>query len=356
MKELFAKWYITYLSHPQQVILGFLLIINAAVIVVMGDLLAPVIASVVIAFLLDSIVKVLERFKLPRLFVVILVFVLFVGLMVLSFLIFLPLLWGQVSQFAQDLPGYLEKGHAALMHLPDQYPQFISVEQVDEIMRSLTTRVGSLGQTAVANSFTTVMGLLSVLVILILVPFMVFFMLKDKALLVAWFAARMPDDSTLAHAVWTDMEVQIGNYVRGKVLEIMIVWLVSYILFSALGLRYALVLAMLVGFSVVVPYVGAAAATLPIAVVAFAQWGVSPQFGYVIAAYAVLQAIDGNVLAPLVLSEAVNLHPVAIIVAILVFGGFWGIWGVFFAIPLATLVQTVLRNWPKVVVDSAEPI
>jgi putative permease len=63
-------------------------------------------------------------------------------------------------------------------------------------------------------------------------------------------------------------------------------------------------------------------------------------------AYLVIQALDGNVLVPLLFSEVVNLHPIAIIVAILVFGGLWGFWGVFFAIPLATLVQAVLKAWP----------
>jgi putative permease len=66
----------------------------------------------------------------------------------------------------------------------------------------------------------------------------------------------------------------------------------------------------------------------------------------VVLAYGIVQALDGNVLVPLLFSEAVNLHPVAIIVAVLVFGGLWGLWGVFFAIPLATLVKAVLNAWP----------
>ena len=64
-------------------------------------------------------------------------------------------------------------------------------------------------------------------------------------------------------------------------------------------------------------------------------------------AYSVIQAIDGVVLVPLLFSEAVNLHPVSIIIAILFFGGLWGFWGVFFAIPLATVVKSVLNAWPK---------
>jgi putative permease len=64
-------------------------------------------------------------------------------------------------------------------------------------------------------------------------------------------------------------------------------------------------------------------------------------------AYAVIQLIDGNILAPLLLSEVVNLHPTAVIVALLVFGSIWGFWGIFFAIPLASLVHAVLNAWPR---------
>ncbi|MGV8546541.1 AI-2E family transporter, partial [Pseudomonas aeruginosa] len=76
-------------------------------------------------------------------------------------------------------------------------------------------------------------------------------------------------------------------------------------------------------------------------------WGWSDTFIYLLVAHAITQALDGNVLVPLLFSEAENLHPVAIICAVLLFGGLWGFWGVFFAIPLATLVKAVLDAWPK---------
>ena len=111
----------------------------------------------------------------------------------------------------------------------------------------------------------------------------------------------------------------------------------------------------MVGVSVLIPYIGAAVVTIPIAFVAFFQWGWGWEFGQVMIAYAIIQALDGNVLVPLLFSEALNLHPVAIIVAILVFGGLWGFWGVFFAIPLATLVQAVLKAWPRVMREDSLP-
>jgi putative permease len=115
---------------------------------------------------------------------------------------------------------------------------------------------------------------------------------------------------------------------------------------AIMGMDFAMLLGVLVGLSVLIPYIGAATVTIPVAVLAYFQWGVSPEFWWLLVAYGIIQALDGNVLVPLLFSEVVNLHPVAIIVAVLVFGGLWGFWGVFFAIPLATLVQAVLKAWP----------
>ncbi|WP_134616872.1 AI-2E family transporter, partial [Pseudomonas aeruginosa] len=146
---------------------------------------------------------------------------------------------------------------------------------------------------------------------------------------------------------WAEMNQQIANYIRGKVIEIVITGAVTYIAFAYLGLNYAALLALLVGLSVVVPYIGAVVVSVPVAMIAFFQWGWGDQFIYLMVAHAIIQALDGNVLVPLLFSEAVNLHPVAIICAVLLFGGLWGFWGVFFAIPLATLVKAVLDAWPK---------
>jgi putative permease len=139
--------------------------------------------------------------------------------------------------------------------------------------------------------------------------------------------------------------MQISNYVRGKVIEIVIVWFASYFILGFLGLRFSMLISFFIGLSVIVPYIGATAMTIPVALIAFFQWGVGPDFFSVVAAYLVIQALDGNLLAPLLLSGVVNLHPVAVITAVLVFGGLWGIWGLFFAIPLATLVHAVLKAW-----------
>ena len=189
--------------------------------------------------------------------------------------------------------------------------------------------------------------LATLLIFVFLMPVLVFFFLKDKKVLLAWMSAYMPRVRGLVSDVVREVDAQIGNYIRGKVLEILIVWVVTYLVFIWLGLPFAMLLSMMVGFSVLIPYIGAAVVTLPVAVVALITFGLEAEFWWVLVAYAVSQALDGNVLVRVLCSEVVSLHPVAIIVAVLVFGGIWGFWGVFFAIPLATLTHAVLRAWPR---------
>ncbi len=345
--NLLTSWFRRTFADPQVVILGIVLVVVSAVVIGLGSMLAPVFASIVIAYLLEAVVLRLERLGLPRLAAVLLVFVLF--LTSLFFLLFglVPMLSRQLTQLVQAIPNYITQGQDLLLQLPQRYPQMVSEQQVEQIISTVGNELAAAGQQFLTWSLSSVGNVVGLLVLLVLIPLLVFFMLKDKQLLIDWFKGYLPAERHLVSTVWTDVEAQIANYVRGKAGEIVIVGAVSYVTFVSLGLQYAALLATMVGFSVLIPYIGAAVVTLPIAFVAYFQWGWNWYFGQVMIAYAIIQAIDGNVLVPLLFSEALDLHPVAIIVAIIVFGGLWGFWGIFFAIPLATVVAAVLKAWPR---------
>jgi len=345
--HLLNRWYRKYFSDPEGIILAVLLGLGFTVVILFGEMLAPVLASVVLAYMLDGLVTWLQRQGPGRLPAVLMVFIPFVVLTLFLILGLLPLLVGQVTQLVQELPSMISSGQQRLLRLPELYPQLISDAQVIELMATIRSSVTLLGQNVVSLSLASLNGVFMLVIYLILVPVLVFFFLKDKATMLAWATDYLPRERALAARVWLEMNQQIGNYIRGKMTEIMIVGAVSYVVFMMMGLNYAMLLGALVGLSVVIPYIGAAVVTLPIAIIAYFQWGLEAQFGYVILAYAIIQALDGNLLVPWLFSEAVNLHPVAIIIAVLVFGGIWGLWGVFFAIPLATLVKAVLNAWPR---------
>lgn len=350
--NIIADWFRRTFANPQIVMLVVLLVIVFGVILTMGKMLAPVLAAVVIAYLLEGLVRILESRDAPRTSSVVLVFLLFMGF--LTFLLFgvTPLLWTQAVELAREMPTYISYGQEVVMTLPQHY-SFVSEAQVADVMALIRSHITGLGQKILSVSIASIPSIITVLVYLILVPLLVFFFLKDKNMILRWLGSFLPKEHSLAAHVWDEVDIQIGNYVRGKFWEILIVGVVSYISFALLGLKYAILLSVLVGLSVLVPYIGAAVVTIPVAVVAYFQWGWTADFAWLMVAYGIIQALDGNVLVPLLFSEVVNLHPVAIIVAILVFGGLWGFWGVFFAIPLGTLVNAILRAWPKIVSDDA---
>ncbi len=345
--QIVKDWFHKYLTDPQAVLLAILLLVGFTIVITMGAVLAPVLASVVVAYLLEGLVRLMVARRVPRIAAVLMVYTFFVAVLLIILLGLMPLLSQQITQFFQELPNMIAKGEQLLLQLPQRYPDFVSVEQIEDIYVRIRNELGGFGQSVLSRSLASIPGVITLVVYLVLVPLMVFFFLKDKGVIVHWFTSLLPRERSLPAQVWREMDVQIGNYVRGKFWEILIVGGVSYAVFAYFGLNYASLLAVAVGFSVIIPYIGAIVVTFPVALAAFFQWGWSEQFGWLILAYTIIQIIDGNVLVPLIFSEAVNLHPVAIIVAVLVFGGLWGFWGVFFAIPLATLVKVLIAVWPR---------
>ncbi len=352
MEHIFGRWFKKYFTDPEGVILAVLLLLGFATVIFFGEMLAPVLGGVIIAFLLEGVVKPMVARGVPRLLSVTIVFSLFLAFLLFLLLAVAPQLSKQVVDLVQELPAMIAQGQSRLLELPEYYPKIISEEQVKEISSAINSGVTTLGQSVLSFSLASLSHLFTVVVYLVLLPVLVFLFMKDKRQIADWAMSYLPQERGVATKVWHEMDLQIGNYVRGKFVEILIVGVVSYIAFALMGLNYASLLAVLVGLSVIVPYIGAVAVTVPVMVIGYFQWGWGSEFAYLMGVYLVIQALDGNLLVPWLFSEAVNLHPIAIIIAILLFGGFWGFWGVFFAIPLATLVKAVLGAWPRVAEES----
>ncbi|TFH92039.1 AI-2E family transporter [Vibrio ouci] len=347
MFEMVSRWYKRRFSDPHAVSLVAILLFGFITIYFFGNLIAPLLVAIVLAYLLEWPVVQLSRMGIPRTFAVILVILGFISLMIVAIFGLVPTIWQQVGNLINDIPSMYVGLQGVISELPHRYPELENFQIVESLVTNAKNQVIGMGETVVKGSLASLVSLATLGVYLILVPLLVFFLLKDKDEMIDMASGMLPRNRRLATKVWHEMNEQISNYIRGKVMEILIVGGVSYVTFAILDLRYAVLLAVAVGFSVLIPYIGAAAVTVPVAIVGLFQWGLTPQFYWLLVAYGIIQALDGNVLVPVLFSEAVNLHPVAIIVAVLVFGGLWGFWGVFFAIPLATLVKAVWNALPS---------
>jgi putative permease len=347
MINVIKNWLNKNFSDPQLVILGLFLLSGFIFIFYLGEMLAPMIASIVIAYLLDGMVNRLQRLKVPRIIAVILVFLIFLASLLFIFIGLLPLVSRQIGQLIQQFPLMVNAIQEQLIRLPQKYPDVVSDAQIKALFGFITSEFTGLAQKLLSLSIASVKGIVVVVIYLILVPLLVFFFLKDKALILSWISRFLPNNRGLAMEVWRDVNIQISNYVRGKVWEIIIVWIITYATFSYLKVQYSILLSLLTGISVLIPYIGATVVLFPVVLIAFFQWGIGSNFAYVVISYAIIQFLDGNLLAPILLSGVVNLHPVAIIAAVLLFGGLWGLWGLFFAIPLATLFNAIIKTWFK---------
>ena len=347
MLDIFDKWYRRYLFEEESILLLVLLFISVVLLMTIGDILAPILASIILAYLMQGIASQLEKHGIPQWISVSIAFIVFIGVFFGTTLLLLPLVWRQMVSLLSEMPRMLNQGLQYLSVLSAEYPDFLSQAQIDQWLSRAQNELASLGQTVVTRTLATIPSLLVVMLYMIIIPILVFFFLKDREQIVGWIVSFLPEKRPFLSRIWQEMDTQVANYARGKVIEIIIVGAVSYFSFTFLGLNYAALLGLLVGLSVIIPYIGATLVTIPVAMVAFFQWGLASEFYYVVGVYMVIQALDGNLLVPLLFSEAVNLHPVAIIVAVLFFGGIWGMWGVFFAIPLATLIKAIINAWPE---------
>ncbi|SBS31867.1 AI-2 transport protein TqsA [Marinomonas aquimarina] len=337
-----------YLNNEEVVIFILLLISTLLVVAFWGGILAPVFIAVVFAFLLQGVIGRCKKLGLSHNLSVTLVFLGFISVCGTFIGVMAPIIWKQAVRFVNDLPRMFGDLQALIQALAQEHASYISQSAVDEAVDLLAAEAATVGQWLLSYSLTSIPSLFSLMLYLVLVPLVMFFILKDQAKIIAYMTSWLPNERQMMRDISHEMNDQIANYIRGKVIEMIVVGLVSFAVFWFFDLRYSALLALLVGVSVLIPYIGAAAVTVPVGLVAFYQFGTSNEFWYVFVAYLIVQALDGNVLVPLLFSEAVNLHPLAIIIAVLFFGGIWGFWGVFFAIPLATLVKAIINAWPNV--------
>ena len=317
-----------------------------------GNLFAPILAGIIIAYLLEAVVIwVSILLNIKRTLAVYLVFFLFITMIVLSTIFLLPQLIRQLGEFIQSIPLQLQTVQSHLYTLSDKYPKMTTHQQLEDVVSAIGNiqldKLASICQNLIKFSLNSLSNVFNCLVYLFIVPLLAFFFLKDKNQIGSWFVDMLPKERGALEEVWSDVRPQLGNYVKGKTIEFIIVGITTYMGFIYFNLNYALLLSILVGLSVLIPYIGMVIVTIPVALIGLDQYGFSSTFLYMFLVYLTIQGLESNLLLPLLYSGALNLHPVAVIAAMLIFGGVWGFWGLFFAIPLASLISSGINMWTR---------
>ncbi len=342
-----SHWFRRNFSDPAAVGLFFTALFMLLFLEFFGHFFMPVLISIVLAYLLQSVVRALEKLHFPHSLAVFVVFSGFVGLVIFSLVWLLPITIHQLQNLVTEVPNGFAHAQKWVTSLIGQYPTVFSDMRFQQAISFVQDEFSSMGQGTIKHVWSLIPNLITAVLYFILVPLLLFFFLKDSAPITRWFTQFLPKNRSLVSNVWKEVNKKIGCYVRGRVIEVIAVGFVTSLTFALMGMQYATLLGVLVGLSVIIPYIGAVIVTVPVVVVALMQWGVSPQTLYLLVAYSAIIVVDGNVLVPVLFSETMDLHPIVIILSVMVFGGIWGFWGVFFAIPLATVADVIMRSWPR---------
>ena len=345
MRDLIDKFIARFFFNEESIYFGFLLLSCFIFILLFGNILLPVFLSIVIAFLLNGLLRSFESLRISHTVSLSLTLIIFFGFY-LSIFIALPSLGAQINSLLQNLPVIAVAFQDTFSGLAETYGDIFSDEDINTLFLNFSDQVNNLLSQALGQLAGTISFMFNAVLYAILVPIMVFFFLKDKTVLLPMLTGFLPKKRGFMNSVFSEMNDQLYNYVTGKVIEMFVVASFSYLVFALLGLPYAVLIAILVGLSVIIPFFGAILVTIPVAFLGLYEWGLTSQFYWLMFLYLLIQILDGNVLVPFLFSTRNNLHPVMIIITILFFGGIWGFWGLFFAIPLATFIKAIVNSWP----------
>mgnify|MGYP001422786052 FL=1 len=333
-------------SNEETIVFSLIILLTLIIFSLFIGVLTPFIISVIVAYLLVGLQKKIETYNVSENLATILAFSIFIIIGAAMFVWLIPLLYVQLQSFVLDIPRLFNEFLNFVSTIPAAFPDLVDSDQISVFFQAVSSELSSITQNIVKSSISGIQSTITVLLYIILFPILVYFFLFDRKNIIEGCLKIIPGDRAMLSQVWSEMDVQLSNYVRGKVLEIFIVGIAAAVLFASFGLNYGALLAVLVGLSVLIPYVGAFSITIPIVIIGILQFGLGSQFYLLIGLYLLLQFLDGNLLVPIIFSEAVKLHPIVIILAVFLFGSMFGFWGVFFSIPLATFIKAVWNAWP----------
>ena len=384
MLTLLKNWYLRHFSKPGTVEFAIVLIVCFLIVYYLMWLVGPIVIAICIAYILDFFVVYLEKkLNFKRNFASIIVMTSFIAIALMLLILVVPLIIKQAAEFyntililGDNVAGALHleqntgkdaKNIDALIaqniyyiieSMPDPLPSMLTEESFGQYITQIrTAAMAFLAGLMRNNLMPSVINVFTFLLYLVVVPIFTFLMLYNKYSIKNNIKTYiLPQNQNIINQFWPRLNSQIQGYIRGKILHIIIITIVNTLAFSLFNLNYAFLLGLGVGLSVVIPYVGAVIIVVPVISIALFQFGLSSTFAWLLVVYTIIQLVDSNVLTPLLFSKTSNLDALSILTAILIFGGLWGFWGVFFAIPLATFIKTIITQWPSSNKDSPKSL
>jgi len=315
---------------------------------VLSPILAPFLAGAIFAYILNPLVGRMTSRYMPRIVAVVLVLLFALTLVVALALVILPLLIKEFRMMSEQLPAFLAWLNQTLAPwLKEKFAIDFKVD-IDTVKQmaggflagnqDLVT--GLLGSLKIGG-----LALLAFAVNVLLIPVVLFFLLRDWNGLVRSVDAMIPRHlHKRARQIFGEIDAVLAEFLRGQVIVMLVMSVYYCTALWATGLEFALPIGVITGLLVIVPYIGAATGILLGVIAAAMQFGSLAGVAWVALAFAIGQALEGMVVTPLLVGERIGLHPVAVIFALLAFGQVFGFFGVLLALPASAALLVALRH------------
>ncbi|WP_036697005.1 AI-2E family transporter [Paenibacillus taiwanensis] len=308
----------------------------------------PIILAGVAYYLLNPIVDLLERFRIKRIYSILVLYLLIAGLVTFLIVAIVPFVRDQIISLSENFPKYYHE--AQLL-----FQSWIGSDVFNEVQQSLGFNASELVQniTAKASSFfnDTFKGLGAFLgkitefvLAFVIVPFILFYLLKDGKKLPNYITNFIPTGlRSRSYKVMADINGQISSYIRGQIIVSFCIGILLYIGYLIIGLEYSLVLAVIAACTSIVPYLGPAIAITPALIIALVTSPV--MLLKMVVVWTVVQLVEGKFISPQIMGKSLKIHPITIIFVILTAGNLFGIVGIILAVPGYAVLKVVATHF-----------
>ncbi|MBO3794959.1 AI-2E family transporter [Bacillus subtilis] len=323
------------------------------IIVLLKTISLPIILTGIVFYLLNPVVDFLERRRIRRIYSILLLYLLVIGLITITIVSIIPFLKEQIMSLIDNIPRYVDI-------VENQTKQLIGSNFVNQAQQTtninisdLATKVSDQAATIVNSTFTGVgnfIGALTEIIIsIVTVPFILFYLLKDGKKLPVYILKFVPTQlKEQTYTVLSEMNHRLSSYIRGQIIISFCIGFLLFIGYLIIGLDYASLLAVIAACTSIVPYLGPTIAITPAIIIAIVT---SPlMLLKLVIVWTIVQLIEGKLISPQIMGKNLHIHPITIIFLLLTAGKLFGVVGIILAIPgyaVAKVITTHLFDWFK---------
>jgi len=325
----------------------FLIAIALAVAIyllyILSDIVIILIVSILIAFLFNPLINFIEKYGLPRFISTLLVFVSSFFIIYFSLSYIIPRLIFQMNELIATIQQY--SLHEEILKIEKEIYRLFPFFAPGELTKKIETFISE----QLLNSFDLVSPVLSsvvsIIAVLVIIPFISFFLLKDSDKIMRYFINIMPNRYfEISYWITKRVSLQLGKYVRAWIFDASFVGITMGIGLYFLGIQYSLPLGVIAGAGHLVPYFGPVIGGIPAAIISVVQYGDLSHIPYIALLIIIIYTLDNGFVQPYIFSKSLDIHPILIILLIVSAGQLFGLPGMLFIIPAATVIKTGVKE------------